>query len=128
MTEQLDRCDLLDVSHGSGCYALRVDVPSLPTAAKEQWDATHDARPGNDALTRMAQADRVAYVGASSDVYGRLCDHCGEVRKAALLDAFPPTEVVNVWPVDEPFEAEFNRAYRLAQNDWVVWTDGRLLG
>jgi hypothetical protein len=125
LTETLDRRDLLGVSQDSGTYALAVDVPRMPTVAREQWDATHETRPPNDALTRLSRAGNVVYVGAASNVYARLCDHAeGEVRQAMLLEAFDATGVVGVWPCDNPQAQEYNRAKRLAQDGWLCWSDG----
>lgn len=129
MTERLDERDLLGVAHGAGCYALEVDAPDSEAACRERWLTHHDHEPPEDTLARVAQADRVAYVGASNDVYDRLCDHvAGDVRRAAFLAAFEPTRVVNVWEHDRPFDAEFNRAMRLVRDGWVCWSDGVLLG
>ena len=129
LTESLDERGLLTAAQGPGVYALGVPVPSMPSVAREQWDAVHDARPPDDALARLAEAPRVAYVGASSQVYDRLCDHvAGDVRTTAFLAAFDPAAVINVWPHDAPFDAEVTRALRLAREDWVVWCDGEVWG
>lgn len=129
LTERLDERDLLGVAHGPGVYALECDVPDSPAAVQERWLAQHDHDPPDDAYARLAAAERVAYVGASNDIYARLCDHVGgEVRRAAFLSAFSPTRVIDVWEHSGQFTAEFNRAMRLVRSGWVCWTDGELLG
>jgi hypothetical protein len=127
--QRLDHRGLLNDAHGPGCYALRVAVPDDAAVVRERWAACHDAEPPDDALARLAAADRVAYVGAASDVYARLTEHVnGDVRKTALLEAFDPAAVVDVWPTTTPFDREFGRALSLAREGWVVWVNGELLG
>lgn len=129
LTERLDHRGLLTDAHGPGCYALRVAVPDDAAAVRERWGAVHDATPPDDALARLAAADRVAYVGAASDVYARLTEHVrGDVRKTALLDAFDPATVVDVWPTTTPFDREYGRALALAREGYCVWCNGDLLG
>lgn len=126
--EALDVNGWLDDAHGPGTYALRLRVPTSVEEAHRAWRSHFDALPGDDAVTRMAQADRVAYVGASKDVYGRLMDHAeAEVRRAAALRVFPPEEVVGVWPSQDPFRDEFGTARTLRDDGWTVWTDGELV-
>lgn len=123
LTEALDERGLLDAARGAGVYAVEVSIPDDPAAA---WDAEHDARPAD--LDRLADAERVAYVGASTHVYSRLGEHVtGARRGTAFLAAFPPERVVAVWPTADPFDAEFNRAAALSREGWLVWTDGTIL-
>jgi hypothetical protein len=129
LTERLDKNGLLSDSHGAGVYALRAVVPDTLADVREAWDNQHDHRPPDDGLERLADAERVAYVGASSDMYSRLSDHVTHKRRqTAFLSAFPPDAVVDLWPTETPFDAEYNRALRLARDDWRVWTDGEILG
>jgi len=129
MTERLDERGLLADAHGPGCYAFQIETPDSADAAATRWHHTHEHAPPEGTFDRLADAPDVAYVGASGDVYGRLCDHAaGDVRQTAFLAAFEPTRVIDVWPTEGPFEHEFNRAMRLVQSDWVCWVDGRLLG
>ena len=132
MTERLDERDLLGQTRGPGCYALEVRTPDAEDAAQVAWYSEFDHAPPEDALERIADASRVAYVGASGNIYSRLCDHvAGDVRKAAFLTVFRPTRVIDVWPEDTPddaFDAEFNRAMRLVRDGFAVWQDGKLLG
>ncbi|AGM11193.1 hypothetical protein M197_gp28 [Haloarcula hispanica tailed virus 2] len=126
--EALDVGGWLEDARGPGCYALRLRVPDSAEDAHRTWLQHFEATPGDDALTRMAQADRVAYVGASKRVYDRLMDHAeGEKRKAAVLRAFPAVEVVRVWPMDTPFEREWGAARDLAGDGWTVWVNGDLV-
>jgi hypothetical protein len=129
-TEQLDHRGLLAASHGPGCYALRLSVPDSTDAARSAWDAHHDARPPEPALERLAAADGVAYVGAAGHVYDRIMDHAeGVKRQAAVCKVFPPTEVLEVWPHEDPFTHEWDRARRLSrERDYRVWCDGVVLG
>jgi hypothetical protein len=125
----LDDAGLLNDAHGPGCYALRVAVPDDADAVRERWRAHHAAEPPADALDRLAAADRVAYVGAARSVYDRLTEHVnGDVRKTALLEAFDPAAVVDVWPTTTPFDREYGRALSLAREGWVVWCNGEILG
>ena len=129
MTESLDERGLLADARNPGVYALELSVPPALDAVRRDWDREHDHRPPDDALARLASADRVAYVGASIDVYGRLCDHAAaDVRTATICEAFPPERVIDVWPHCDPFAAERNRALRLAREGWGVWCDGEVLG
>jgi len=129
LTEDLDRRGLLSDARNPGVYAVVVDVPDTLDAVQRRWDAEHDARPDDDALDRLATAGDVAYVGASKDVYARLCEHVtGERRRASFLAAYPAVDVVDVWPHLDPFTAEFNRAVRLSHDGFTVWSDGRLFG
>jgi hypothetical protein len=128
-TEQLDHRDLLAASRGPGCYALRLAVPDSTEAARERWDAHHDARPPEPTLERLAAAEQVAYIGAAREVYGRIMDHAaGDVRKAAICEAFPPVDIMDVWPTDDPFAREWDRARKVAENNpGRVWVNGELL-
>jgi len=127
MNEALDRQGLLDKSHGSGTYALAVDTPTDTEGVARAFREVSDAVPPDEVLDRLT-ADRVAYVGASGDGYGRLMDHAaGEVRKALFLRAFDVTGVVGVWPERDPFQHEYNRAVSLSNSGWTVWTDGEVL-
>lgn len=129
LTERLDERDLLGKTRGPGVYALEVRTPDDAETAYRRWFSHHDHTPPEDALARIADASKVAYVGASGDVYGRLCDHvAGDVRKAAFLAVFRPTRVIDVWQDADPFASEFNRAVRLTREGWAVWTDGELVG
>lgn len=129
LTEELDERGLLDDARGPGVYALEVATPPTLDAVRRQWDSAHDARPPEGTLDRLASAADVAYVGAATHVYQRLSDHVTrERRKSAFLTAFPPERVVTVWSYENPFDAEYNAAQRLARRGWKVWTDGELYG
>jgi len=127
--ETLDHKQLLAASHGPGHYALRLTVPDTVAAARERWDAHHDARPPEPTLERLAAAPDVAYVGASADVYERIMDHArGDVRQTAVMGPFPPSGILDVWPCEEPFASEWRRARTLANElPYAVWVDGELL-
>lgn len=127
--EALDANGWLDAAHGPGCYSLRLTTPpDDPRAVFEHWTAHHDAAP-QWIIDGLADADRLAYVGASGDVYGRIQDHAeAEVRRAAILRVYPPVEVLGVEPRENPFEAEFNETRRWVENQFVVWSDGVLHG
>jgi len=129
LTETLDTRDLLEDARDPGVYAIEVAVPDRLDGVREAWDNQHDSRPGDDGLQRLADADRVAYVGASKDMYSRLGEHVNQrKRRASFLETFPARDVVDVWPHMDPFTAERNRALQLARDEWRVWTDGVLLG
>lgn len=126
--ESLDHAGLLDDAHGKGVYAIALDVPDSVEEAHRQWLEHFETSPGDDAIARLVGADQVAYVGASSDVYSRIMDHAeGDVRKASVLEAFPPVEVVEVWPHPSPFDYERERAYMLAGGGTVVWVNGEVI-
>jgi predicted GIY-YIG superfamily endonuclease len=126
--ESLDTQGLLDDSRGPGVYALEVTTPADPEAVARAWLAVVDAAPPEGTFARLA-ADRVAYVGASDDVYARLADHArGAVRQATFLEVFDPVDVVGVWPDPDPFQtAERERARALSREGWVCWCDGEIL-
>ena len=126
----LDDRGLLDDAHSKGCYGLRVETPNDVESIARAFLSVSDVTPPDAYLDRLT-ADRVAYVGASIDVYSRLMDHAdGQVRKAMFLQAFDAVDVVDVWPTErgkDPFEQEYNRASELSQRGFVCWTDGELL-
>jgi len=129
VTQALDDRGRLGDARGPGVYALRLRVPDDAERVHRDWLAEYDALPGDDALDRLAAAEQVAYVGASTNIYRRLCDHAAGRRRPSLLAVFKPTSVERVWPRRDPFDGpEYNRALRLARDDWVVWCNGELLG
>jgi hypothetical protein len=126
--ETLDVEGWLDDAHGPGAYAIRLDVPASAEQAHRAWLRHYDAVPEGKALEQLAAAGRVAYVGASGDVYDRLMDHAeGAVRQTALLSVFSPAEVVTIWPSDSPFEDENRLAYCLRDEGWTCWVDGEVV-
>ena len=129
VTQALDDRGLHDDARGPGVYALRLAVPGDVERVRDEWDGAYDARPGNDGLERIAHSSDVAYVGASTNVYERLCEHATGSRQPSVLGVFDPTEIVDIWPHPDPFEtAEWHRALRLARDGWVTWVDGEVLG
>ena len=130
VNQTLDERGLLDSAHGKGCYGLRVETPNDVESVARAFLSVSDVTPPDAYLDRLT-ADRVAYVGASIDVYSRIMDHAdGQVRKATFLQAFDAVDVIDVWPTErgnDPFEQEFNRASELSRQGWVVWTDGKIL-
>jgi hypothetical protein len=128
MHESLDHAGLLNTVHGPGCYALELKVPDDADDVHRDWSAVHDVVPGDEVLGRLAKASRVAYVGASKDMYARLCDHCeADVRQSAYCEVFPPVDVVTLWPDQSPFDAEYSRATDLAQEGWTVTCNGEVI-
>lgn len=125
--ETLDERGLLDDAHGPGTYALRVTTPATADAVADAFREVSEVVPNDATLDRLT-ADRVAYVGASANVYSRLTEHAsGDVRRATFLEAFEAVDVVDVWANPSPFESEFNRARTLSEKGWTVWTDGEVL-
>lgn len=125
----LDENGWLDAAHGSGVYALRLaDPPDDPRAVHARWTEHFDVAP-QYIVDGLADAGRLAYVGASSDVYSRLQDHANaDVRRTAVMRPFPPVAVLGVEAADEPFEAEYNYMKRWVERDFTVWYDGTLHG
>lgn len=122
---QLDTLGLLEASHAAGCYSLRLSVPDDPEA---RWLSLFDAVPSDGFFDRLKSAEAVAYCGASKDVYARIQEHAAaRKRRAAILRAFPPVEVVDVTPQEKPFQAEYNYARRVSRWGFLVWTDGELI-
>jgi predicted GIY-YIG superfamily endonuclease len=129
LTETLDKRGQLDAARGPGCYALEVETPDAADTVARQWHRTHDAAP-DGLYSRVANAGAVLYVGASSNVYNRLCDHCGDKRKAAFLEVFPPTDLHSLWPkasADVAFMEEQAIARSISTANRRVWCDGELL-
>lgn len=123
VTQDLDERGLLDAARGPGCYALKLRVPE---DLRRRWRRHFDAEPDN--LDRLAAAPRALYVGAASDVYGRLCEHvAADVRRASVLRVCPPQRVVAVEPTSDPFEAEYSFARGFADATTTVWYDGEIL-
>lgn len=124
---------LLDDSRADGVYGLEARVPDSVEAVHRAWLAVSDVTPPDGTLTRLASADRVCYVGASGNVYGRLQEHTAsdeeKVRSATFLEVFDPIGVVGVWPAEDPGEtAERERAQALARDGWVAYSDGEVFG
>lgn len=130
LTETLDRRGQLADARGPGCYALEVTLPDHGEQIARYWHRHHDRSP-EGLFSRLADADAVLYVGAASNVYERLCDHVnGDVRKAAFLEAFPPSGLHSLWPKDSAevaFREEQAVGRALANVTRRVWTDGELL-
>lgn len=128
--ETLDYGGMLDDAEGPGCYALELRVPDSVEAVHRQWLTVHEHVPQHDGLDQLAEAGRVAYVGASKHVRRRLEDHVNsELRQAAFVEAFDPVDVVKIWPFDsagEAFEREGAKATELAHEGWVVAKDGEV--
>lgn len=125
--ERLDRRGLLDAARGPGTYALQVKTPDDTDAVAAAFEGVSDVSPPEPTLSRLT-ADAVCYVGASGHVYDRLQDHAeGAVRQALFLSAFAPVSVVGVWPADNPFAEEYNRAVALSRDGWTCWQDGEVI-
>jgi len=134
LTDALAERNLLDTARQPGTYALRLSVPDSVETVARTWMDTHPSALPEGTEERLAAASTVLYVGASGNVYDRLCDHVrakGErVRSASFVAAFEVRDVVDVWPeptTQDAFDAEYNRALSLADDDTRVWTDGTLL-
>jgi predicted GIY-YIG superfamily endonuclease len=100
---------------GPGCYALTLTRPdNLP----EAWDAAFDHRPPY--FEELQDADSVVYVGAASDVLGRLTDHKdGDKRLTVLTEVCEIDALRNIWWADtaeEAFQEESKTALML-QNE-----------
>ena len=127
LQQTLDDRGLLDDAHNAGTYALRVETPNTVEGVARAFLSVADGTPPEHVIDRLT-SERVAYVGASSEVYGRLMDHAeGRVRQATFLEAFDAVDVVGVWPEADPFQAEYNRAVSLSNSGWCVWMDGEVL-
>jgi len=126
--ETLDERGLLEHAQGPATYGLKVDTPDTVDDVTAAFIEVCGHSPKGGVCEQIAQADRTAYVGASNYAYDRLEDHAeGIVRQATFLQAFELTNVIGVWPAEQPFEAEFNRAQMLALKGWRVWCDGDLI-
>ena len=126
--ERLDDLGVLDESHGSGCYALRVSVPSGVESVQRTWLDAIDAPLPDAYAEQLAAAETCLYVGRSGDVYDRIMDHAdGQVRRASFIRAFGMTDIHGVWPDDaNTGVAERNRARSLSSATTCVWSDGEL--
>ena len=126
--KRLDELGVLDESHGSGCYALRVSVPNNVESVQRTWLDAIGAPLPDEYAEQLADADTALYVGRSVDVYDRLMDHArADVRRASFVRAFGMADVHGVWPGDAiTGVAERDRARALSDADTVVWTDGEL--
>lgn len=124
LTERLDERGWLDAARGPGCYALELTVPA---EFFEAWTDEFAAAPPG-LFDRFESAARVLYVGASTDVYARLCDHVNaEVRRAAVLRVCGIADVADVTPSDDPFAREYGYALERSTSETVVYTDGQVL-
>ena len=125
---RLDDLGVLDESHGSGCYALRVAVPNGVESVQRTWLDAIDAPLPDAYAEQLADAETCLYVGRSGDVYDRIMDHAdGQVRRASFIRAFGMTDIHGVWPDDaNTGVAERNRARSLSSATTCVWCDGSL--
>jgi hypothetical protein len=115
-------------AHGSGVYGLKIATPDSVEETTRRWLDEFGETPRGSELEDIALAERVAYVGASSDVYDRIMDHTrADVRQSSYLRVFPVADVIDVRPEGAPFEIERNVAYEFAANGWTVLTDGEVL-
>ena len=126
--ERLDDLGVLDESHGSGCYALRVSVPNNVESVQRTWLDAIGAPLPDAYAEQLADADTCLYVGRSGNVYDRIMDHAdGQVRRASFIRAFGMADVHGVWPDDaNTGVAERNRARSLSSATTCVWSDGEL--
>ena len=126
--KRLDDLGVLDESHGSGCYALRVSVPNNVESVQRTWLGAIDAPLPDAYAEQLAEADTCLYVGRSGNVYDRIMDHAdGQVRRASFVRAFGMADVHGVYPEDENTGvAERDRARALSDATTVVWSDGEL--
>ena len=125
LTQCLDERGWLADAKGEGCYSLALDVPSSPTAIRDRWHSVYDVPPQTGLISRLMHADRVLYVGHSTHVYGRLCDHVNRrVRQAGAIRVFPVSDVHGIWPDHR----EFNLAASLAGDGTLVASDGDWYG
>lgn len=123
LTQDLDDRGLLDAARSPGVYALQLDVPRK---LRERWREQYDVTPPN--LSRLQGAGTALYVGASSNVYRRICEHVNaDKRRAAVLRVCPPDGVHDVEPTDEPFLREYGFALEHSDEKTAVWTDGTVL-
>jgi len=104
-----------------GVYALVLSVPGNVNQ-EDHWLAEYESLPSY--WSELTSSERVVYVGAAKDVYGRLLDHVeGEVRQTALTRVYPPHTLLKVWlydGADEAFLRESNHAIELA-NEHEHW-------
>jgi hypothetical protein len=125
LNERLDERGYHGAVRGPGCYGLELSVPDDEGRVRARWPWTEGLL---GAVETLAAAQRVAYVGASGNVRDRLAEHvAGDTRSTRMLDAYPPTDIVAVWPREDPFERERRCARRLARDGWVVWCDGEVV-
>ena len=126
--ESLDRRGLLEDSHGPGTYALQVETPDTSGSVAQAFREHVDELPPSEHMAQLADASSVCYVGASGQVYDRLQDHTeGVVRQSLFLRAFEPVSLVGVWPSENAFQDEYNRAVALSRDGWTAWTDGQVI-
>ena len=103
-------------AHTPGCYALVCEHPESRDALEGRWADTWETDIQQFAIDAY-ESPTVVYVGASGDVYDRLVDHSeGEKRRSGFLSIFPPSHLLDVWPMDDPFSHEGRVAFEL-KND-----------
>ena len=108
-----------------GCYAIRCNHPTkdLEALTRRWLDETGKEAPY---LAECAEAEEIAYVGASGNIFDRLVDHTRrdkpKVRQATFLKVFAPRELLAIYPDDEPFLHEQQYADNLAHahESWYV--------
>jgi len=106
-----------------GVYALTLSVPQN-VDLEDYWLTHYDALP--DYWSELTNAQRIVYVGAAKDTYGRVEEHlASEKRRAVLPSVFPPHTLHRVWlyeDADRAFLKESNHAIELANqhDDWFV--------
>ena len=105
-----------------GVYAIKcANVSNDLERLTRRWlDETGKEAPY---LEECAEANEIAYVGASGNIFDRLCDHTdARVRKSTFLQVFEPRELLAIHPDDEPFLHEPQYADNLAHahESWYV--------
>lgn len=127
----VDREGVHDEARQPGCYAIELETPSdRPVAVINRWTDHFDVGMPGEYATRLADADRLVYIGAhGTSVYERLCQHAAGEKSSTIMDVWPPVAVVSILQTDSPDAMEFNYTQEYAREDGTLaWMNGELYG
>ena len=127
MHERLDKLGYLEDSKSKGVYSISLLTPDNLEDLQRDWLRNNDRPMPDQMAVQIANSSNTAYVGESGDVYDRLMDHArGDVRRAALVSAYPIVDVVGVWPGERSATAERDRAREVASASTAAYANGEL--
>lgn len=131
LTETLDKRGDLEAARASGVYALLLDhPPDDPVTVAEQWADHSDVLPQNGFTERLADAERLVYIGSHArSMYDRLCQHANGEQSSTIMAVWPPVDVWGLYPDRDPETDEYATAVHIGEIDGIcTWQDGVLRG
>lgn len=129
LNEKLESYGWVDKSRQPGVYSLKLVTPPDDWKSLEgTWHSYFGAPPPDGLLDRLAEADRLLYVGShGKSMYERMAQHVRGFKTSTITQIWKPVDVVGVWPEDDPDAEEWNRAVALSDERTACWCNGEWL-